>query len=115
MGLHKTTLQLTNSGHIQVNELLETNLQNIYAAGDVINTPSFVYTAAYEGKIAVDNAFAGSAKKTDYTSLPWVVFTDPQIAGAGLDEVQAAAKNIPFEVSKLTFDRDVAKLSCCAG
>ena len=101
LGLDNIGLQLTKSGHIQVNELMETNLQNMYAVGDVANTPSFVYTAAYEGKIAVENAFTGSEKKTDYTSLPWVVFTDPQIAGAGLDEVQAAAQKIPFEVSKL--------------
>ncbi|MBI5857575.1 MAG: mercury(II) reductase [Sphingobacteriales bacterium] len=104
LGLDKIGLQLTKSGHVQVNDLMETNLQNIYAVGDVVNTPSFVYTAAYEGKIAVDNAFTGSENKTDYTSLPWVVFTDPQIAGAGLDEAQAAAQNIPFEVSKLALD-----------
>ncbi|MDE3123929.1 MAG: mercury(II) reductase, partial [Bacteroidota bacterium] len=71
---------------------------------DVANTPAFVYTAAYEGKIAVENAFTGSENKTNYAALPWVVFTDPQIAGAGLDELQAAALNIPFEVSKLTLD-----------
>lgn len=104
LGLDKIDLQLTKSGHIQVNELMETNLQNIYAVGDVTNTPAFVYTAAFEGKIAVENAFTGSELKSDYSSLPWVVFTDPQIAGAGLDEVQAAAQNIPFEVSKLTLD-----------
>ncbi|HUZ61686.1 MAG TPA: mercury(II) reductase, partial [Hanamia sp.] len=104
IGLDKIGLQLTRSGHIQVNELMETNLQNVYAVGDVANTPAFVYTAAYEGKIAVENAFTGSELKTDYSSLPWVVFTDPQIAGAGLDEAQAAALNIPFEVSKLTLD-----------
>ncbi len=80
---------------------METNIQNIYAAGDVANTPSYVYTAAYEGKIAIENAFTGSAKQADYTSLPWVVFTDPQVAGTGLNEVEAEAQNIPFEVSKL--------------
>lgn len=104
LGLDKIGLQLTKSGHIQVNELMETNLQNIYAVGDVANTPAFVYTAAFEGKIAVENAFTGSENKTDYAALPWVVFTDPQIAGAGLDEALAAAQNIPFEVSKLTLD-----------
>ncbi|MDE3144816.1 MAG: FAD-dependent oxidoreductase, partial [Bacteroidota bacterium] len=72
LGLNKIGLQLTKSGHIQVNELMETNLQNIYAVGDVANTPAFVYTAAYEGKIAVENAFTGSDLKTDYSSLPWV-------------------------------------------
>jgi mercuric reductase len=101
LGLQNIGLQLTKSGHIKVNELMETNLKNIHAVGDVANTPAFVYTAAYEGKIAVENAFTGSKNKADYSSVPWVVFTDPQVAGAGLDEAQAAAQNIPFEVSKL--------------
>lgn len=99
--LENIGLQLTQSGHIAVNEKMETNLSNIYAAGDVSDTPAFVYTAAFEGKIAVENAFSRTENKADYSSLPWVVFTDPQIAGAGLDEAQAEAKGIPFEVSKL--------------
>lgn len=101
LGLHNIGVNLTKSGHIAVNEKMESNLPNVYAAGDVTNTPSFVYTAAFEGKIAIENAFSGGENKADYSSLPWVVFTDPQIAGAGLDEVQAEAQNIPFEVSKL--------------
>ena len=101
LGLQNIGLQLNQSGHIQVTELMETNLQHIYAVGDVASTPAYVYTAAYEGKIAVENAFTGSEKKADYSSLPWVVFTDPQVAGTGLDEAQAAAQNIHFEVSLL--------------
>lgn len=101
LGVENIGLQLTASGHIRVNELLETNIANIYAAGDVANTPPFVYTAAYEGKIAVENAFTGAEIKTDYSSMPWVIFTDPQVAGVGMDESEAAAKGLPFEVSKL--------------
>lgn len=101
LGLQNIGLQLNEKGRIHVNEKMETNLPNIYAIGDVNDTPAFVYTAAYEGKIAVENAFSSAGNIADYSSLPWVVFTDPQIAGAGLDEVQAEAKNIPFEVSKL--------------
>ncbi|MDT8430136.1 MAG: mercury(II) reductase [Bacteroidales bacterium] len=101
MGLKNLGVELTKNGHIKVNEKMETNLPNIYAAGDVADTPAFVYTAAFEGKIAVENAFSGTGKNADYSSLPWVVFTDPQVAGAGMDEVQAKAMNIPFEVSKL--------------
>ncbi len=104
LGLGNINLSLTDKGHVLVNEKMETNLPNIYAVGDVTNTPAFVYTAAYEGKIAVENAFSSAGKKADYSSLPWVVFTDPQIAGAGLDEAQAEAQNIPFEISKLTLD-----------
>ena len=101
LGLQNIGLELNKMGNILVNAKMETNLQNIYAIGDATNTPAFVYTAAFEGKIAVENAFSGAENKADYTSLPWVVFTDPQVAGAGLDEVQAEQQNIPFEVSKI--------------
>ena len=101
LGLENIDLKLTEKGHILVNEKMETNVSNIYAAGDVTNTPPFVYTAAKEGSTAVNNAFSLSKETVDYTSLPWVVFTDPQIAGAGMDEVEAEKASIPFEVSKL--------------
>lgn len=101
LGVEKIGLQLTKSGHIQVNEKMETNIGNIYAAGDVANTPPFVYTAAYEAKIAVENAFSESNLKTDYSAMPWVIFTDPQVAGVGIDEKEAAEKNIPFEIAVL--------------
>ncbi len=102
LGLENIGLELTKSGHIAVNEKMETNLSNIYAAGDVANTPAFVYTAAFEGKIAVENAFSGAESKADYSSLPWVVFTDPQVAGAGLDEAQAESKGIPSETATIS-------------
>jgi mercuric reductase len=108
LGADKIGLKLGPKGHILVNEKMETNLPRIFAAGDVTDTPAFVYTAAFEGKIAVENAFTSSGGKADYSSLPWVVFTDPQVAGAGLDEAQAAAQNIPFEVSKLAL-KDVPR------
>ena len=101
LGLENIGLKLTESGHIIVNEKMETNISNIYAAGDVTITPAFVYTAATEGSTAVNNAFSSTKTSIDYSSLPWVVFTDPQIAGAGIDENEAEKKEIPFEVSKL--------------
>ncbi len=101
LGLQNIGLELDKGDHILVNDKMETTLRSIYAVGDVINTPAFVYTAAFEGKIAVENAFTSADSKADYSSLPWVVFTDPQVAGAGLDEAEAKARNIPFEVSKL--------------
>jgi len=101
LGCENIGLERTQSGHIAVNERMETNFPHIYAAGDVTNTPAYVYTAAYEGKIAVENAFTGTTNQADYSFLPWVVFTDPQVTGAGLDELEAEAQSIPFEVSKL--------------
>ncbi|NOX47761.1 MAG: mercury(II) reductase [Chlorobi bacterium] len=101
LAVRRIGLELTGSGHIKVDKHLQSNLPNIYAAGDCIDTPSYVYTAAFEGKTAVENAFTGTDIKVDYSSLPWVVFTDPQVAGAGLDEKTAKGEGIPFEVSKI--------------
>jgi len=101
LGLKNIGLEVNTDGHIKVNEKMETNLEHIFAAGDVVNTPAYVYTAAMEGKVAVENAFTDSIKNVDYSSLPWVIFTDPQVAGTGIDEDQAAIQNIPFEVSKI--------------
>lgn len=101
LGLSNIDLKLTEKGHVLVNEKMETNISNIYAAGDATNTPPFVYTAATEGNTAVNNAFSLLKSSVDYSSLPWVVFTDPQIAGAGMDELEAEKAGIPFEVSKI--------------
>ncbi|NOY49227.1 MAG: mercury(II) reductase [Chlorobi bacterium] len=101
LGLEKTEVETEKSGHIKVDDHLQTSQSNIYAAGDCINTPAYVYTAAHEGRIAVENAFSGTDFKIDYSSLPWVVFTDPQIAGTGIDEAEAIKMNIPFETSRI--------------
>jgi mercuric reductase len=101
MNIENAGVELTEKGHIKVNSEQETNVANIYAAGDCTDTPAFVYTAAVEGKNAVLNAFNGETNKADYSALPWVVFTDPQIAGVGLDEKEAEAQGIPFDVTSL--------------
>ena len=108
LGLENTTLDLTASGHIIVNDRMATNCSNIYAAGDVTNTPAYVYTAAAEGNAAIVNAFTNDEKKINYDALPWVVFTDPQIAGAGIDETMATKLGIPFEISKIEL-RDIPR------
>jgi len=99
LGLEKVGVVLTPTGHVRVNAQLETSVPTIYAVGDVTSNPAYVYTAAYEGKLAVKNAFTGAALATDFTALPWVVFTDPQVAGVGLDERGAEAAGLPVEVS----------------
>ena len=73
-------------------------------AGDVIGEPMYVYTAAYEGALAAENALTGSTKKRDYTALPWVVFTDPQLAGVGWDEHQAAQQGVEAETAVLSLE-----------
>lgn len=101
MGLEEIGLALNGNGFIQVDDHLQTSVPTIYAAGDVLGENMFVYTAAYEGNLAASNMFGAIKKERDYTALPWVIFTDPQAAGVGLDEKQAAAKGIDAETSVL--------------
>ena len=101
LGAETAGLQLTGTGHVAVDDRLQSSVPHIYAAGDCITTPAYVYTAAYEGKLAVENAFTESDRRVDYTAMPWVVFTDPQVAGVGMDEEEAQAAGIPYEVSRV--------------
>ncbi len=78
----------TNAKHaIVVSPALETSASHVYAVGDVAALPARVeMTAGHEGTLAAENALTGSAKSIDYDSVPYTVFTDPQLAGVGLTE-----------------------------
>ncbi|GAB4377223.1 MAG: mercury(II) reductase [Calditrichia bacterium] len=101
MGLEKVGVAVDEKGFLQVDETRQSSVPGIYGAGDVVGEPMFVYTAAYEGKLAAENALSGSAKSRDYTALPWVIFTDPQVAGVGPDELQARQMGIDSESTTL--------------
>ncbi len=101
LGLEEAGVELDEKGFMKVNDALRTNVENIYGAGDVIGEPMFVYTAAYEGALAAENAISAVAKQRDYAPLPWVIFTDPQVAGVGLDEKEAREKGIDAQTATL--------------
>ncbi len=101
LGLEELGVKLDESGFVVVDEFLRTSAPRLFAAGDVIGDPSFVYTAAYEGALAAESAFGDAPHARDYTALPWVIFTDPQVAGVGLDEHGAGEQGVDFEVSVL--------------
>ncbi|MEQ9616649.1 MAG: mercury(II) reductase [Phycisphaerales bacterium] len=101
LGLDAAGVDLDARGFVAVDDTLQSSAPNIHAAGDVVGDPEFVYTAAYEGKLAAENAILGEGATRDYTALPWVIFTDPQVAGVGLDEAQARAEGIDAESSTL--------------
>jgi len=104
LGLESLGLTTEGRGYLPVDETMRTSVANIFASGDVTGRHQYVYTAAYEGKLAVENAMNGTSNKVDYSVLPWVIFTDPQVAGIGMDERLAQQAGIDYEASKLTLD-----------
>lgn len=72
-----------------VNEKLQTTNPRIYACGDVIGGYQFTNIANYEARIALKNALFLPVFKVDYQSIPWAIFSEPQLARVGLTEVQA--------------------------
>lgn len=100
-GLEAAGVKVGKKGEILVNEHLQTDNPDIYAAGDCIGDPMYVYVAAYAGGIAAENALNGAGKAFDLFALPRVTFTDPQIASVGLMEAEAKAKEFPVDTSVL--------------
>ena len=73
---------------IAVDNRMRTSARHVFAAGDVTGGHLFTHVAAYEGRIAGQNA-AGTKQKADYRVVPWVTFLDPEVARVGLTEAQA--------------------------
>lgn len=83
----------TERGYIKVDSYLRTNIENIYAIGDVIGGYQLAHVASEEGKVAIENIL-GKEKKMKYDVIPWAVFTSPEIGTVGMNEKQAKEKNI---------------------
>jgi pyruvate/2-oxoglutarate dehydrogenase complex dihydrolipoamide dehydrogenase (E3) component len=85
---------------IAVNERLETRYPNIYAVGDAAGPYQFTHFAAHQAWFAAVNALFGQVKSfsADYRVLPWVTFTDPEVAHVGHNELSAREARIDYEV-----------------
>jgi len=96
LGLENTKVKTNAKGWIEVNEQLKTADPNIWAIGDIVGEPMLAHKASHEGRTAAE-AIAGHKVAFEPKAIPAVVFTDPEIAWAGLTENQAKEKNIKFE------------------
>ena len=89
-------------GSVTVNDRLETSVDNVYAAGDVLGLYMLAYVASYQGIIAAENALGGS-RQADYRAVPTCVYTLPEIASVGLREEEARAQGVSYKVSRFPF------------
>ena len=105
LGLEQAAVELDKHGAVIVGDDMQTSKPGVYAAGDVTNRDQFVYMAAYGAKLAATNAVAGGSHAYDNSSMPWVVFTDPQIAGVGLSEADARVAGFEVKTSIVPLDQ----------
>jgi pyruvate/2-oxoglutarate dehydrogenase complex dihydrolipoamide dehydrogenase (E3) component len=108
LGLEDIDIPVERTG-IPVDSRLRTRHKHIYAAGDVTGGFQFTHAAGYEGGIVIANAVFRLPRKVNYTWLPWVTYTDPELASIGMNENMAQKAGIKYAVVTEAFkDNDRA-------
>ena len=102
LNLEKIGLNLDDKNRIQTDKNFKTNLENIYAIGDVITGPMLAHKAEDEG-IAVAENIAGQSGHVNYDTIPGVIYTTPEVASIGKTEEQLKESNIKYKIGKFSF------------
>jgi dihydrolipoamide dehydrogenase len=102
LGLEDVGVALDKRGYVVADEQCRTNVAGIYAIGDVIGGMMLAHKATKEGEVVAE-ILAGHRAAVDVRTIPAVVFTDPEVASAGLTEEEAKAKGLAVKVGKFPF------------
>ncbi|MGB5493766.1 MAG: FAD-dependent oxidoreductase [Sedimenticolaceae bacterium] len=105
-GLEELGIETTQQRTVEVNPYLQTLYPNIYACGDVAGPYQFTHTAAHTAWYAAVNALFGRFRKfrADFSVIPWATFTEPEVARVGLNETDAKAQGVAYEVTTYGID-----------
>ena len=104
----KSRIATDRKGYIATNEFLETNVQGVWAFGDIAGKFLFKHSANLEAEVVSQNMLYPKSKSpADYFAMPWAVFSSPQIAGVGKTQEQLVAEKVDFAVGKY-FYKDIA-------
>ena len=102
LNLEKVGIDLDEKKRVKTNKNFQTNIDNIYAIGDVITGPMLAHKAEDEG-IAVAEIIAGQSGHVNYDTIPGVVYTTPEVASVGKTEEQLNQKSIKYKIGKFSF------------
>lgn len=104
LGLEKAGVKFNKKG-VEVNSYMQTNVNNIYACGDVCGPYNFTHMASYQAGLIIKNAFTPLRQKANYEVFPRVSFTDPELAQVGMTEKELNDKNMQHQVHKIPLSR----------
>jgi len=99
LNLEKTDVATDESGYIRVDEYQRTSIDTIFAIGDIVGHPMLAHKASHQGKVAAEVA-AGKPAVFDASAIPSVVYTDPEVAWAGLTEKEAKEMDIAYKTGE---------------
>ncbi len=99
LNLEKTGVATDESGYVMVDEYQRTSIDTIFAIGDIVGNPMLAHKASHEGKVAAEVA-AGKPAVFDASAIPNVVYTDPEVAWAGLTEKEAKEMDIAYKTGE---------------
>ncbi len=102
LGAEECGLELDERGFIVVDDHCNTNLENVYAVGDVVRGPMLAHKASEEG-VAIAERIAGKPGHMNYATIPWVIYTWPEIAWVGKTEEQLKADGIEYRSGNFPF------------
>ncbi len=104
LGLEKAGVDLDGAGAIKVDGFSQTNIENIYAVGDVTNRAQLTPVAIREGHAFADTVYGGKSVRVDHSQIPTAVFSQPEMGTVGLTEEQAREKFDEIDIYKSTFN-----------
>ncbi len=102
LNLEKIGIELDDKKRIKTSKSFQTNIDDIYAIGDVISGPMLAHKAEDEG-IAVAENIVGQSGHVNYRTIPGVIYTNPEVASIGLTEEQLSDKKIKYKIGKFSF------------
>lgn len=102
IGLEETGVEMAN-GRVKVDEYYRTNVEGIYAIGDIIATPALAHVASAEGITCVEKIAGLSPEPIDYTNIPGCTYTNPEISSVGMTETKAREAGHEIKVGKFPY------------
>ena len=103
LGLANTKVAVSDRGFVEVDAYCRTNVANVYAVGDLINTPQLAHVAYAEAILVVKQVLGETAIPVDYDRVPWAIYCSPEVAWAGPGEEAAKAAGYDVVVAKHQF------------